>query len=443
MNDFQPWSVLHVELIETLPDLPSKPGLGGYFVVLWWEGVPLGHVRVPADSLPVPASQLVNLALSAIAPAVGDHLLDGFEAPMPGSPAGVAPSLDTLRGLRAPLARLREQIEVAEPATPSVSVVVCTRNRADDLQKCLQSLQGLKEAPDEIIVVDNDPSNGATRRLVEQMPGVLYVAEPRPGLSVARNAGVRHATGEIVAFTDDDVLVDPNWIRRLARGFSDPSVMVVTGLVLPAELETFAQHHFETHTSFSQGYRTKVFDRRFFDATQRVGVPVWSIGAGANMAIRRRAFELVGLFDERLGAGASGCSEDSELWYRVLAAGWTCRYEPTAVVHHVHRRDLEGLERQMYQYMRGHIAALLIQYDNHGHRGNLYRAFVALPRFYAAALLRRIWHGRRRRWSSIRHQVAGCVAGFSFYLKHRRRPRVQDEPAVVARSRFEPNLSST
>ena len=81
------------------------------------------------------------------------------------------------------------------------------------------------------------------------------------------------------------------------------------------------------------------FDRTFFEATKDVGVPAWRLGAGANMAFRRDAFDRVGLFDERLGAGASGCSEDSELWYRLLAEGHRCRYWPSAVVLHHHRAD--------------------------------------------------------------------------------------------------------
>ena len=91
-----------------------------------------------------------------------------------------------------------------------------------------------------------------------------------------------------------------------------------------------------------------------------------------------RLIEQVGGFDERLDVGAAGCSGDSEMWYRIMASGGTCRYEPTAVVFHRHRRDLESFKQQIFSYMRGHVAALLIQFEKTGHWGNLRRLFLAL-----------------------------------------------------------------
>lgn len=105
------------------------------------------------------------------------------------------------------------------------------------------------------------------------------------------------------------------------------------------------------------------------------------------MGVRARAFAEVGGFDERLGAGAAGCSEDSEFWYRLLARGWECRYTPDSVVHHHHRRDLPALERQAHEYIRGHVAALFVQFSRHRHRGNLRRALLAMPRHLLQDLL--------------------------------------------------------
>src|SRR5690348_9913012 len=92
----------------------------------------------------------------------------------------------------------------------------------------------------EILVVDNAPSSDATRDLVSaRYPRVNYVVEPRPGLDWARNRAISAASGEILAYTDDDVVVDPGWVRALARAFAeDPEAMAVTGLVVPFELET-------------------------------------------------------------------------------------------------------------------------------------------------------------------------------------------------------------
>ena len=138
------------------------------------------------------------------------------------------------------------------------------------------------------------------------------------------------------------------------------------------------------------------------------------------MALRRRAFELVGDFDERLGAGAAGCSEDSEFWYRLLAEGWLCRYEPTAVVYHYHRSDLNNLKQQAYQYMRGHVAALLVQFSKYGHWSNLRRLFVALPRYCGRQFLRGLIKGfKQNRSSTFFAETSGCLSGVKFYLQNR------------------------
>ena len=440
---FTPWRVQHVELAAAIPSIPAGHGTGGVFVVFWWRGIPLGTESLAAERLPVPSTQLLEIALQSITPAVGAHLLEsGFRAPLPlnarqAQPDRV-PALRALVELERPLKQLGEQIDPhPQPGKRlSVSVVVCTRDRPEPLERCLGSLQQLTPAPQEIVVVDNASRSSAVRDLVEGTRGVRYVAEPRPGLSVARNTGIRSTVGEVVAFTDDDVVVEPHWIARLQRAFDDPRVLAVTGLVLPAELETEAQYMFQHgHSGFGWGFRPLLYDEAFFARMKPRGVPVWHVGAGANMAFRREAFRHTGLFDERLGAGASGCSEDSEMWYRVLAEGWHCRYEPTAVVHHYHRGDMAALRHQMYQYMRGHMAALLIQWEKYGHGGNLYRAFVILPAYYARLLLHRatrVLLGTRPD-GTLRAQMAGCVAGIGFYLRNRRSPEAFRAPHQNAR----------
>jgi GT2 family glycosyltransferase len=195
--------------------------------------------------------------------------------------------------------------------------------------------------------------------------------------------------------------------------------MAITGLVLAAELETEAQSIFEKYWGFNRGYRTLTFDTEYFEQLKPWGVPAWCIGAGANMAFRRRVFELVGNFDERLDVGAAGCSGDSEFWYRVMAEGWTCQYEPTAVVYHYHRRDLDGLKQQMYYYMRGHVAALLIQFEKYRHWGNLRRLLLSLPKWYAKLFLRGLVKGFNHRYNTFWQEVSGCWSGVSFYLRNR------------------------
>jgi len=419
-----PWKVMHLELSEGMPALPLAPDYEGLYVVFWWHSIPLGHQEISAAQLPMPATQLTNLVLQTIAPAVGDRLLEkGFKPPAPWLVGSDNPSRDTppdfhtLMALEQPLAKLRERL--SHSAGGSVSVVICTRDRPEQLAQCLRSLQNLSQPPHQILVVDNAPTSDATRQLVAQMPNIHYVLEPRPGLSVARNTGIRHSTGDLIAFTDDDVIVHPDWITRLQQSFQDSKVMAVTGLVLPGELETEAQLIFEKgFGGFTQGYHPLTFDTEFFEEMKPQGVPVWDIGAGANMAFRRNAFELVGDFDERLGAGASGCSEDSEFWYRLLAEGWVCRYEPTAVVYHYHRSNLDRLKHQMFQYMRGHVAALLVQFARYKHWGNLRRLFISLPKYYINRFVEGLRNGFQSLNRTLFSEVFGCFSGVKFYLQN-------------------------
>jgi GT2 family glycosyltransferase len=246
---------------------------------------------------------------------------------------------------------------------------------------------------------------------------VDYVREDRPGLDIARNCGVRAATGDIVAFTDDDVRLHPRWLERLTAAFDADVVMAVTGLVLPAELETAAQLHFETHWGFGRGYRPIDFGADFFRTDRTHGCPAWKIGAGANMAFRRESFRRAGLFDERLDVGAAGCSGDSEYWHRVLFHGGICRYEPAAVAFHYHRREFAGLSQQIFAYMRGHAAALLVQYERSGNLGNLRRALATLPAWYAQRWLRRALRGRAENDLLLAEETRGFISGLLFYTR--------------------------
>ncbi|MCF8708614.1 glycosyltransferase family 2 protein [Rhizorhapis sp. SPR117] len=354
-------------------------------VVFWWEDVPVGQVMddgLPGELVDLKAHWQVFSASSACKRAE------------------------------------RFSIQKRRPALDA-SVIICTRNRPDALRSCLASLTHQSLKPLEIIVVDNAPSDDRTRRVADAA-GVKYVREDRPGLSAARNSGIRYATSDVIAFTDDDVVLHPRWLERLTLAIQDSKALAVTGLVLPAELETEAQQHFETYWGFSQGYEPMAFDADFFAADKGTGCEAWKIGAGANMAFHRRAFELAGYFDTRLGAGAAGCSEDSEYWHRILSRGGTCHYEPAAVAYHYHRRDLAGLGSQIYHYMKGHAAALLVQYERSGNRGSLWRLLYFLPRYDAKRAWRKIRYGDRPENRFLWREIAGLLAGIGYYLRHGR-----------------------
>jgi GT2 family glycosyltransferase len=370
-------------MADDAPDASFDSDVGGVYVVSWKGGVPIGHASISFAERQLTPSEVVAQTRETLAAPASDD-----EAPEP-------------------------PVEVPRA---SVSVVICTRDRPEALERALRSIRNLSPAPDEILVVDNAPRTSDTRAVVERMPDVRYVLEPRPGLDRARNTGARAATGAIVAFADDDVEVHAGWIEGLLRGFDDPSVLAVTGLVLPASLETEAQHFFETYWGFNKGYRSRTFDPAFVETAK--AAPVWEVGAGANMAFRRTAFDTVGFFDERLDVGAAGCSGDSEFWYRVLAEGWKCRYEPSAIVFHHHRRDVASLKSQIFHYMRGHTAALLVQYERYGHRGNIRRLTRDLVSLHAVRVKKYLAGERHPSFLTLREEVLGSIAGVIFYFLH-------------------------
>ncbi|HEX4637312.1 MAG TPA: glycosyltransferase [Rhizomicrobium sp.] len=309
----------------------------------------------------------------------------------------------------------------ARPANPSerpstVSLVICTRDRPRELARCLASLPQQARQPDEIIVVDNASRTRETERICRESR-VHYVREDRAGLDIARNTGARASMSEIVAYTDDDVVLHPWWLDRLVRAFDEPQIWAVTGLVLPAELATPAQWHFERYWGFGRGFRRIDFGPAFLEAHRDYGCPTWLIGAGASMAFRRSVFAQVGFFDERLDVGAAGCSGDSEFWHRLLCAGGTCRYEPTVVAFHYHRRDWAGLRKQIRAYMRGHSAALLVQYERSGRKGNLRRLFVSFPQLYTRRLLKRLLSKSDASDLLTREEISGLLSGIWFYAR--------------------------
>jgi GT2 family glycosyltransferase len=242
-----------------------------------------------------------------------------------------------------------EPVPETDPRQPTATVAVCTRDRPQDLRRCLEAISRLPDDGQEVLVVDNCPSSDETRRLVEAFQGVRYVLEERPGLDVARNRALREARHQVVAFIDDDAVPDPGWLRGLLRNFDDPLVLCVTGMTMPLELETEAQEWFERHSPFCRGLKRAVFDQKKVNP-----MAAGRVGAGANMALRRSVMELVGPFDEALDAGTLTCSGgDTEMFSRILARGYRIVYDPAALNWHRHRRTWEELRHTLYGYGAG------------------------------------------------------------------------------------------
>ncbi|MGH6629986.1 MAG: glycosyltransferase family 2 protein, partial [Burkholderiales bacterium] len=156
-------------------------------------------------------------------------------------------------------------LSVKSPSDFSISVVVATLDRPDDLRVCLSHLAAQEtNRAVEIIVVDNQPASGLTPPVVAEFTGVRLVVERRRGLAYARNKGFLASQGEIVIATDDDVIAPPGWLEKLLAPFTNPEVMVVTGNVLPWELETAAQRLFEAYGGLGRGAEKRVADGEWF-----------------------------------------------------------------------------------------------------------------------------------------------------------------------------------
>ena len=258
---------------------------------------------------------------------------------------------------------IRRWPDEASPAAPSLSIAICTKDRAQRLARLLASLQRvIKESrfrSTEIVVIDNASVDSATRGAVAAFDGVRYAFEPRAGLDFARNAAVRHATGDLLAFLDDDVVVDRHWLEGLFAAWEGcPHAGGFTGLVLPFKLETEAQIQFELRGGFGRGFEPKRFHGTSADnPLHPVGAGV--VGAGCNMAFDRSLLLSLGGFDEALDTGRPlPGGGDLDIFYRVLRSGRTIVYEPRYAVYHEHRETLPQLRRQYWSWGLGFMAFL-------------------------------------------------------------------------------------
>jgi GT2 family glycosyltransferase len=248
---------------------------------------------------------------------------------------------------------------------PSVSVVVPTCCNPEALERCLRSILQCDYDDFEVIVVENRPGSSDTARmLVERFPGeqrLRYVEEPRPSASLARNAGLASSEGEIVAFTDDDVVVDPLWLRASVGALlSERGVACVTGLILPVELECQSQLLLEQFASFGKGFQRKTY--RLPDSWEDnplLPYTAGALGSGASVVMLTEVARDLGGFDPALGpATPAKGGEDLDLLVRVLRKGHGVSYEPRAIVWHKHPTGSTRLRRQVYSYGVG-LGAML------------------------------------------------------------------------------------
>jgi GT2 family glycosyltransferase/O-antigen/teichoic acid export membrane protein len=278
--------------------------------------------------------------------------------------AGVLAGLARGRRRRSrPPAAARQPGE-APRAPAAVTVVIPTRDRTSTLSACLDSVLAGERAPDEVIVVDNAPERPATAALMRER----YGADPRirriplsaPNAARARGVALAAARGDVVAFVDDDVVVDRRWLAEITSAFTvTEDVGAVTTRILPRELETPAQRWLEQFGGFSKGAQRRVFDlgeHRSPDPIYPYSPGVY--GSGASMAFRTRLLRELGGLDPRLSFGG----EDLDLFLKVVLAGHRLVYEPRAIAWHRHPREYAALRRTMFHYGAG-LTALLTKWS--------------------------------------------------------------------------------
>lgn len=208
-----------------------------------------------------------------------------------------------------------------KPPLPSVTAVVCTRNRPSELATCLDAISRLNPRPDDVLVVDNSAGDAATERVAREH-AARYVVERTEGLSRARNRGLAESTTEIVAYIDDDAIPCEDWLEQILAQFADPKVASVSGDVafpgIPRKIETAPARVIGSD------------DPQWFEMATFGGM-----GWGAGMAVRRSVCTAWKGFDVRLGKGAPlRIAEESHAFASLLALGYRAAYVPGAIVRH-------------------------------------------------------------------------------------------------------------
>lgn len=246
------------------------------------------------------------------------------------------------------------------------TVVLCTVGSSQLLRAAVEALLAQDHTDLEVLVVDNAPTTGGTRKALAGLddPRLRIVDEPRPGLARARNTGVRQADplSDVIAFTDDDAIAEPGWLGQLLAPLGADATAEVggtTGIVMPAAVDDDAARFFESRGGFPKDTRPLVWGVGALPPAvrhlgQRVdGGPLYPfttarVGAGVSMAFRRDALIAAGPFDEALGAGTETLGgEDLDMFSRVMRSGRVIVHTPDAVVRHRHRSSVEALHRQI------------------------------------------------------------------------------------------------
>jgi hypothetical protein len=375
-----PAVVLDLDLADPLPPVAAVHR-DGRRVLRAWVLVRLFTEPLGTLLVDVPRAGLRPAELgAAIQERIGSRL-GGLPVPLDGYTPATEPAF---------LARRRAVLTTA----PHITAVVCTRERPGALARCLDSLLTQQYPAFRVLVVDNAPITGATAevaRAAGRRGPVEYVVEHRAGMAFARNAAVRAAPGQILAWIDEDAVADPHWLAEIARALDEhPGADAVAGTVVPAELECPAQMWFEQLTAGAGPMRFPYRGR-------------------AGLTFRPGVAERIGMFDTALAA-----AEDVLAVNRILLGGGTVVRQTSVVTRRHHPSDLGEVQRRLAAHRRGLAAAYTkMMLDRPALAWTLLRQ--APQARGGIDVPRELTHGR---W--------GMLAGPHAYLRGRRAARAQE-----------------
>lgn len=260
---------------------------------------------------------------------------------------------------------------------PGVTVIVAARNAAATLPRCLAALRALDYADVELLLVDDGSEDETVA--IAQGAGARVLWSPRPGPSAARNHGVRHASHEIVAFTDADCVVPRHWLKALVEGLRTSRAAGVGGPqrnVFPPDTRSAR----DLDLFFSLASVVSDYTR------SEAGARAVDHNASCNVAYIKHTLDEVGGLAEDLFPG-----EDVDLDYRLHKLGYRCHYVPEAVVEHHRPGTREWFAGMMRRYGRAQRALV----DRHGRFRPLHYVPIAAA---AGLLLQAFWVPRQTRW---------------------------------------------
>ncbi len=364
--DFRPLACADLEL--TAPAAPSpgpQPGTG-LLLLLRLHGQPVGEIVIEPDEVAAGPQEWARRALAGAAgETVRSHLAeDGIPAPA---------EIDLVTVCQQAAGRDCHGLAQPEAPLPRVAAVICTMGSHEVLPDAVKALLAQDYSGDlVVVVVDNNPASGAAQQALTGIsdPRLRVVAEPRRGLSNARNTAIREAVAAdaaIICFTDDDAVADGGWVRALTAAVTwSPEVRGATGLVVPGSLELPAEQVFEGGATFNRGYRPMLWSLpgALPEWTGERGAggnwfpfAAWHLGSGNCMAFRTDLLVELGGFDAALGAGTpSSSGEDVDVFFRIIVAGGALVYEPRAIVRHFHRQTGAAFTKQIRGYKAGATA---------------------------------------------------------------------------------------